>query len=71
MEEKLEMQKGIYKDESLVVQNIKKHLDSIRPSVIKAQLESIDAASEFYKDQLSSYKLTINNYKNEFVCNQI
>ena len=42
LEEKLEMQKGIFKDKSLVVQNIQNHLDSIRPSVIKAQLESID-----------------------------
>ena len=38
LEEKLEMKKGIYKDKSLVVQNIQNHLDSIRPSVIKAQL---------------------------------
>ena len=67
LEEKLEMQKGIYKDKSLVVQNIQNHLDSIRPFVLKAQLEAIDAASEFYKDQLTSYKLAINNYKNEFV----
>jgi len=66
MEEKLEKQKGVFKDESLVVQNIKDHLDSIRPSVIKAQLESIEAASNFYKDKLSSYEITINNYKNDF-----
>ena len=61
------MQKRHISDKSLVVQNIQNHLDSIRPSVIKAQLESIDAASEFYKDKLSSYKLAINKYKNEFV----
>lgn len=66
MEEKLEKQKGVFKDESLVVQNIKNHLVSIRPSVIKAQLESIEAASNFYKDKLSSYEITINNYKNDF-----
>ncbi len=67
LEEKLEMQKGIFKGKSLVVQNIQNHLDSIRPSVIKSQLKAIDAASKFYKDQISSYKLAINNLKNEFV----
>jgi capsular exopolysaccharide synthesis family protein len=61
------MQKGIFKDKSLVVQNIQNHLDSIRPSVIKSQLQAIDAASKFYKDQLSTYKLAIDNLKNEFV----
>ena len=37
MEEKLELQKGVFKDESLVIQKIKNHLDSIRPAVIKAR----------------------------------
>ncbi len=67
LEEKLEMQKGIFTDKSLVVQNIQNHLDSIRPSVIKSQLQAIDSASKFYKDQLSTYKLAIDNLKNEFV----
>jgi capsular polysaccharide biosynthesis protein len=67
LEEKLEMQKGIFTDKSLVVQNIQNHLDSIRPSVIKSQLQAIDSASKFYKDQLSTYKFAIDNLKNEFV----
>ena len=66
LEEKLENQKKIYKDESLVIQNIKNHLESIRPSVIKAHLESIETASKFYKDKLSSYEFAINKYKKEF-----
>ena len=67
LENKLEDQKGIFKENSLVVQNIQKHLDSIRPSVIKAQLEALEVASKFYKDKLSSYELAINKYKNDFV----
>ncbi len=67
LENKLEDQKGIFKENSLVVQNIQTHLDSIRPSVIKAQLEALEVASKFYKDKLSSYELAINKYKNDFV----
>ena len=67
LEQKLERQKGTFREDSFVVQNIQNYLNSIRPSVINAQLEALEAASKFYKDKLSSYELAINNYKNDFV----
>lgn len=66
IEEKLELAKGKFTNNSDIIKNLEDKLEEMRPSIIEAQISSIDTAKKIFEDRLVAYKLGLQNLKDVF-----
>ena len=66
IEEKLELAKGKYTNNSGMVKNLEDRLEEMRPLIIEAQISSIDTATKIFEDKLDAYNLGLEKLKDLF-----
>ena len=66
IEERIRSAKSTYKSDSVIVRNLEEKLYEMRPSIIEAQISSIDTALQIQKDLLISHKLALKNLEDDF-----
>ena len=66
LEERIRSAKSKYKSNSEMVFNLEEKLYEMRPSIIEAQIDSINTSLQIQKDLLVSYKLGLQNLENDF-----